>query len=1196
MSTPLDPLALPLEGVQLIEASAGTGKTYTIASLYLRALLDAGRDISEILVVTFTEAATAELRGRIAERLASAVRQLRGAFEDDGTGGAGDEVVERLAAGLGDREAGARLLEDALTRFDEAAIFTIHGLCARVLAEHAFECGTLFDAEMLTDPSAVRDEVLADFWRLWCSRDADAAAWLCSRYPEGPAALARVAAAWDGRPDARLIPPPAPAAQHDRLKAEFAAQAAALAADWPGARAPLFELLAGWKGLSRDGKKGYREDRLRQMFAAMDVFCAAPHLPLPKLVAALGSEQFHAKLTKQAAGAPAHPVLDTVDRIQATAAELEAAFSHTLVHELRDWAQTEQRRRTGLRQQRTFDDLMAQVAAAVARGGPLAQTLAQRFPLAMIDEFQDTDPLQFGIFSGIYGARGDTGLLLIGDPKQAIYQFRGADVYTYVSVRRSLAPRAAQHTLDTNQRSASRLVAAVNTLFAASPAPFVLADIPFEPVRPAGRADRAPLVVQGDDDAPLRVWLLPEREDDRQTLSKGDAARYSADACADEIARLLQHAATGAARIGDQRLHARDIGVLVNDRHQAAGMQAALAARGVASVFLSRDPVYDSAEAQALEWVLAAVAEPASEARLRVALTGDLIGFDAAGLERLAADAPAWEACAARFEGYRRLWQRDGFMAMLLRLLAGEGIIARARGVADGARRLTNLLHLGELLQAQSQTEPGIEALLHRFAELRRNPARRGEAAELRLESDENLVQIVTVHRSKGLEYPLVFVPFAWAGKQPDQAPPAAWHEPPSLQYTIDYGSAELDAHLMAAEDERMAEQVRLLYVALTRARHRCYLLWGQVRYAEYTGLARLLHPHPGQAARSCLGATTAAQRAARWQALEQAGGGALRVEPLPASRATLAEAGGLGRGAAKPFAGPIAGSWRLTSYSGLLGSQASPQSEHAAAAEGPEHDAVDAGPRPRAPAPEDGIAGFPRGAAAGTFLHGVLETLDFPRASGAALREHLGPALRRAGYAAHWLPVLEDMFTRVLDTPLDGAGLRLRDIPRQRRRDELEFHFPIGALSPERLDGPLRAAGGLHLVPELRFAPVEGVMRGFIDLVFEYQGRYYLADWKSNWLGPDATHYDSTRIQRAMAEHRYDLQYLVYAVALHRYLAQRLPQYDYERHFGGVYYLFLRGMAPHTGAGRGVYFARPDAGALAAFEACLCGPAPAES
>ncbi|HYW77056.1 MAG TPA: exodeoxyribonuclease V subunit beta, partial [Gammaproteobacteria bacterium] len=825
-----------------------------------------------------------------------------------------------------------------------------------------------------------------------------------------------------------------------------------------------------------------------------------------------------------------------------------------------------------------FDDMLQNLHDALQGpgGDVLAERIAKRFPLALVDEFQDTDPRQYAIFTRIYEGRKKTGLILIGDPKQAIYKFRGADVFTYMRARRACEKRGRIFSLAHNYRTTGLLIDSVNTLFGKSKQPFIYEQIPFVKVEP-GR-EIAPLQT-GSDDTPFTVvWKAPPKDAKGGIPNKDDARAAMAETCAEEIVRLLALGEQDKAHYQDKdgnkmAVRPRDIAVLVSTHRQGDAVQRALRDRKIASVTLTNDSVFETAEAADLETLLDAVAAPASGSRLRRALATPLLGATAEDIAGLGENEPRWSELVAAFRGYNLHWQAHGFSAMFARLLREQHIIERTLAREDGERAMTNLRHLAELAETHASHHPGIESLMAWLARERAEIHRGDESRELRLESDDELVRIVTVHKSKGLEYPVVFLPFLWDAKpyKADGKNPVVLAHDANLEPMLDLGSPDLDGRLAAAAEEHRAEQVRLVYVALTRAAHACYLLCTPARGTEHSALAGLLG----------IENPLDLEQSLRQWCSESAEGAMHFREPLRATRDL--EMGRKRRhGEAREFAHAerLHQRFHVASYS-LLAAGAG-----GAMAERPDWDEI----VPAAPVTETaaGIHAFPAGAASGTFLHALLEEIDFEDDS--AGREIVTHRLCAEYGFDDWAGTLVPWLSDLLATPLDPAGCTLVDVGRAQRRDEMEFYFPVAGLQPETLDAMVSGFMPHGPRPALHFDEITGQMKGYIDLVFEHGGRYWIVDYKSNRLGSDVSVYTQEALDHAMIEHRYDLQYLIYTVALHRHFATRVPHYDYEKHFGGVMYLFLRGMAPGAPLPRGVWTTRPDYADVQRLDALLGG------
>ncbi|SHF28763.1 DNA helicase/exodeoxyribonuclease V, beta subunit [Desulfacinum infernum DSM 9756] len=1180
--------------MRLIEASAGTGKTYNIVFLFLRTLLERDLDIGRILVVTFTNAATEELRGRLRERLREAADHF--ACKTAGTAGpAKDPLLDGLAGRL-DPERLARAawkLRDAAGRLDEAAIFTIHGFCMRMLQEFAFESGAPFHPELTTDEEELRRQAAADFWRRALAGAGETETrWFLQTW-NGPDGLLQSLQVLRGTPAPKILPElqPEDVPGFDELDRMFRE----VRRGWERYREDVVDLFRKSDALNR---RSYNSSVVQKALDAMDALAGQEETPLdlPEGFYRFTPAMLEEKGTKAGRPTPSHPFFDLCGRFRDRLRETSRLQRIRILRDASRFVEEETARRKEQEELLSFDDLLNALDKALCGpgGADLARRIRDRFPVALIDEFQDTDPVQYRIFQRIYDLpENPEPLCLIGDPKQAIYSFRGADIFAYMQARRD-AGAGSIYTMDTNWRSASDLVEAVNLLFRRAPAPFVYdEDIPFHPVKSAGKTDARPLLVDGTRPAAFRIRFLRSEglKLNKGNITKGDAYDAAAADCAGEIARLLNLAAEGRARIGDAPLKTRDIAVLVRSHREGDMVQKALRKRGIASVSLQRESVFSSGEAEEMLAILAALADPGDEGLLRAALATEMLGWDAPSIRRLDADEALLESLQQRFFRYHDLWRRYGFLSGLLELLKGEGVTGRVRSLPEGERRLTNILHLLELLHAASQTHPGTEKLL-RWLQDKRASHRAAEEEQLRLESDENLVQVVTIHRSKGLEYPVVFVPFPWSGGPSGDGDAVRFHDPEDLRLCVDLGSDDIEDHRALQEREDLAERMRLLYVALTRAKHLCVTTWGKINEASRSAMARLLFPDPdGEGSAGGFGNRMDAltEEALREELAELAkdSGGIISLEDAhwetpERLKQQAATAPSL---AARNFSRAWGPEWRITSYTNLV-SGADPH--------GPDYDSV---PADAAEAPveeaDDPVFLFPRGPRPGECLHEILENLDFPAAAGRELEAVVQDALRRHGLDSTWTPTVVQWMERVLDTPLNADGLKLRGIESRNRLDELEFHYSLGLLTPDSLAEAVRGEPFYERSLEgLGFGYLRGLMRGFIDLAFRSDGRYYIADYKSNHLGNRVEDYAADSLERAMHAHRYPLQVLVYTVALHRYLRARLPGYDYDSHFGGVFYLFLRGMRPETGPGAGVFFTKPRRDLVERLDRTLQGEA----
>ncbi|YAY75176.1 exodeoxyribonuclease V subunit beta [Klebsiella pneumoniae] len=1150
----LDPLRLPLIGERLIEASAGTGKTFTIAALYLRLLLGLGGEaaypraisVEELLVVTFTEAATEELRGRIRSNIHELrIACLRG--ESD------NPLYSALLAEIADKDDAAKTLLLAERQMDEAAVFTIHGFCQRMLSLNAFESGMLFEQQLIEDESRLRYQACADFWRRHCyplTRDIAA---VIHDVWKGPRDLLKSLDRWLQGEAPQLKSPPAPNETLAERHQQIIARIDSLKQQW---REQVGEIEGVLENSGLDRRKFNRGNQGKWM-EKVNAWAQEETLSyqLPDALEKF-AQSFLLERTKAGGEPPVHPLFSAVESLLASSLTLTHLVLARAMVEIRDAVAREKRRRGEL----GFDDMLSRLDEALRgdSGETLASAIRQRFPVAMIDEFQDTDPQQYRIFRRIWRRQPETALLLIGDPKQAIYAFRGADIFTYMKARGDVA---AHYTLDTNWRSSPGMVGSVNRLFSLSDNPFMFHEIPFLPVKAAAKNKGLRFTVDAADVPAMNVWLMPG-----DTVGSGDYQTFMAQLCATQIRDWLSAGQQGRALLWrgetSRPVQASDITVLVRNRLEAAQVREALQTLGIPSVYLSnRDSVFETLEAQELLWLLQAVLAPERENTLRSALATSMFGLTALDIENLNQDEQAWDALVEEFSEYRQIWRQRGVMPMLRALMTARHIAENLLATRGGERRLTDILHISELLQEAASQLESEHALVRWLAQHIAEPDSNAASQQMRLESDKHLVQIVTIHKSKGLEYPLVWLPFIARFRKQDQA---FYHDRETFAAVLDLGQDE--ASLELAEAERLAEDLRLLYVALTRAVWHCSLGVAPLSSRKsgnsdfhLSALGRLL-----QAGEAMDAAGLAARLADFCHgdiALQIPG--ELDLTPWQAPAATIP------RLSARELQRRIADDWRVTSYSGLQQHGFSGGQDLL-----PRLDVDAAGVGEVVEEPQLTPHQFPRGAAPGTFLHSLFEELDFTQP---VPEGWMAEKLQLSGFDAQWAPVLTDWLGGVLKTRLPGPDIALNQLAARDKQVEMAFYLPIAQLlTAERLDALIRQYDPLSAdTPPLDFRQVRGMLKGFIDLVFRHEGRYYLLDYKSNWLGEDREAYTRPAMEQAMRAHRYDLQYQLYSLALHRYLRHRLADYDYDRHFGGVIYLFLRGMDGQEG-GQGIFTTRP--------------------
>ncbi|MGA1868919.1 MAG: exodeoxyribonuclease V subunit beta [bacterium] len=1174
----------PIEGRNLIEASAGTGKTFTITGIYLRLLLEKHLSVDEILVVTFTIAATEELR----DRIRSKIRELLDAFD---AGESDDPVLNGMLTKNNDSQTARILLTNALRCFDEAAIFTIHGFCQRILQDKAFECGSLFTTDLVSDQKNLLQEVVDDFWRIHIyPASLPFMSYIKTKKNEGwnPADLALFAVRYINRPDLRIIPHThlSDTKDSEEICASLFTEAKTM---WSRERCAVETLLLESRGVKRNM---YKVKNIPEWCKELDHYFYSGNLfPRPKHFKKFGTEELIKAKTK-GNEVPAHPFFDACDRLQDALTALCSVYDNHLIafkRECLSFVRKELSERKRKQNIRSFDDLLSGVQAALCgqEGSSLAQALRTQYKAALIDEFQDTDPVQYAIFNTIYPDKRSV-LFLIGDPKQAIYSFRGADIFAYIKAGKDIHT---QYTLGTNWRSEPALIEAINTLFTHTPNPFLFEEISFHPVRPAHTGKQNEFVIDGSPDKnPFKVWFM-RREGDESAIKKTYAQKKIAWAVAGEIGRLLQAGKERRIMIKRRPVEPGDIAILVRSNTQARTMQEVLGRYGIPSVLYSSESLFVSREATQFLTILSAMADPVNESKIKAAMVTDIIGLSGTTLASLIDDELQWEEWLGKFRDYNQLWTLKGFMTMARSFMTREGVRSTLLSYQDGERRLTNLLHCLEVLhQASLENKCGIEGLLKWFVrKIEEHPET--EEYQIRLETDEKAVKLITIHKSKGLEYSIVFCPYCWGRSTIDKGSTIDFHDPENEhRATINLGSDEDGVTKALAEKEILAENLRLLYVALTRAKYRCYLVWGMFNKAETSAPAYLLHYE--QLDQSADEITNTARRMksiddesiiGQLEALAQRSSGTIEITSLPSQSAKpyLASDLSLSRPSCRTFTGHIPDNWRIASFSYLTlrapEQLSMPGWDEGILPDTETHSSEDSDPT---------MFDFPKGARAGTCLHTILEEIDYRCNDPDATKNIICEQLIAAGFDENWTLPVHAMVKDLLSLHLFGESeeFSLNTLSSQDRVNEMEFYFPLKLIRSGDL-GRLFSYGKdsglsqnfLVLLDKLDFSPSCGLLKGYIDLTFHYKGKYYLIDWKSNYLGHQIEDYNRGAMHFMMEQEYYILQLHLYTLALHKYLSQRIPDYSYSTHFGSAFYIFLRGIDLSRGPSFGIYRARPS-------------------
>ncbi|MEH6346427.1 MAG: exodeoxyribonuclease V subunit beta [Bermanella sp.] len=1187
---------VPLQGVRLIEASAGTGKTYTITSLYVRLVL--GHDClplspEQILVVTFTRAATEELRDRIRKRLKQAHDALKGDISSD-------SLIETIIDDIGDVSKAKQRLKDAMQIMDMAAIYTIHGFSQRLLRQNAIESSVSDDFELSMDEASFIQRAVRDVWRSHV-------------YPKQGKALTLLLQNWQTPDDLQNKVVPfihknvdfhvGPIGRdYEEVSEGFEKIHKRFSEKWIACGDEFFSAIQANPKASGsftrwlDGRK-----------AIINKFVENP--------AAINSKEANTfnyftveglkKSVKKGGVACDHEIVAIFDAWVTTYQQFEESrtyASHQLLIMLIEQIRITLKKLKSAQSVLAPDDLLTLLNQAIEgeSGELLLAQIRQQYPVAMVDEFQDTDALQYRVFSAIYqGVNFNKELIdsiptptsvsdlnhlamfMIGDPKQAIYKFRGADIFTYISAKRAVD---GAYSLDTNYRSTTEMVAATNQFFTRHKRPFIYdEDIPF--VEVLAKGDAKSLYINDKKEAAL-TWMLA---DGLGVSSKQELSNSCAEGAAEQICQLLNLAQTGQATLCKapskdeilkeegaplkaqllkaQLLKAQDIAVLVRSAKQAKWVKTALSKRGVGSVYVGRESIFQSDQAMAMYSLLQAI-HVLSESQFRNAIAHPIWQVSLQTLQEFMQDEALWEAQLSQLYEAREIWLKKGVMAMFMYWLHQRDLpatwLSSIGEEENGERCLTNYLHLAEILQDASCEVQGMQGLISWLSNKISVNIGSEDQQMLRLESDANLVQIVTIHKSKGLEYPVVFLPFSWDGKESSDP---LFYDEKKNQLRCDLVGDFKEQRIT----EGLAEEARLLYVALTRAASKCYVAMPKnvdnKKLSKTLQASALYHVLANGEVDGLVSTLSDQAKLDKFTHIYS-------MMAMPEEQSYLQITEIEQAQSVREFSGSIKQNWIMSSFSSLIRHVHVPMSARLNQDEDADNNADEK-------EVEQELAGafaFPRGAHAGNFLHTLLEEIDFSCLPD-DLDQLITDLLVRFSIETHWLDVVKDWLCDILQAPLLHDGLSLQKLTPSKKLVEMEFYFPVSRLNCHDFNRLLAQYPCLNVVTaSTDFYQLKGMLKGFIDLTFEWQGQYFILDYKSNFLGTEHSAYDQLATHVAMSEHRYDVQMVIYTLALHRLLKLRIADYDYDRHIGGGYYLFLRGLSASDQQNHyGQYFHKPS-------------------
>jgi exodeoxyribonuclease V beta subunit len=1164
----------------VVEASAGTGKTYTIVGLFIRLLIEKELDLDQILVMTFTNKATAELRGRILERLRECVTALESGNVSD------DDFLKEFSKWVKNRDAKSVLdrLKRAIQNFDESRVFTIHGFCQKVLTEEALLAGVPFDMEIVQNDDLLL-QASEDFWRMFMNQNSSCEAG--RYYIQKLRKIAKSPSELIGREGIGDLFNQKTAVVEGEVMddpisylEDVSNLRKKVTEEWQRSKQEILPILENCdvKSYAR-----YLDGRLKKLtdFIEDDYY----ESDTPDSLQYFTSDYLYDQDNVKSGGKPTkkhsffeictryHELISDIDRVKTTL--IREAFSEI------------SKRREDLAVgsgAMTYDDLLLALHKALSdpeRGPHLSEKLLKSYPYALVDEFQDTDSIQYSIFDSIYPKSAESSsLMMIGDPKQAIYAFRGADVYTYFQARKDGNP--VFYSLNKNFRSSNNLIEAVNALFD-DPArkPFIEEDIEFFKSEVGNRDIGLEYLVGDNPPVPFKVTLHPGL-----ISNKGDCREFAYNQTVKQVAELLEDHSI---RIRDSEtkkmrsLEAGDIAILVSGHKDAVQIKKRLKDVGVDAVTYSQEKVFDTFEAKRLELLMQAVLEPLHQNSVNNLLLSGLMGTDAGRLFEMKEDDRLRQQVSDELTGLYEIWVKYGFQLMFRSFLYKKGRLDQLALMRSSERILTNLHQLADIcsrIEQDSNMDP--HTLYSWFVKEMNNP-RKDDEQTLLLESDQNLVKISTIHGSKGLEYPVVICATLWEGRDYKKRDFYSYHKEGDDQLWINIDQHDTEERAVAENlfiRESVAEEVRKMYVAITRAKYECRIIWPTHTKSHISGLGASLIgrsaviEHAGSNLKEDHNTLSEKMITDVIHSLGKNHPETIQVTVSDdASRYTKRVKWGRKLETelkAAQYQGrmelPV--QHRVESFSSLAGHKSDPGE--------PDYDQitdwyVDARSGSSEEIKERTIFTFPKGALPGTAIHKLFEHDDFDFAT-ADTTDHsviIDEVLEGYGIKGDWTGVLQQMIRNVVLA--DYRSLELNRVERKDQLREMEFNFPISHPDSERLLDLIRNSRTSGKVS----GSVRHYLTGFIDLIVRQNGKYYILDYKSNHLGDSPDDYSNELLVKEIRAADYDLQYHLYTVALIRFLKKRLPDFDYENNFGGVMYLFIRGMK--AGSDNGIWYHKPE-------------------
>lgn len=1193
--TPFDLVLAPLEGSRIIEASAGTGKTFTISRIFLRLLLEKELPVSSILVVTFSEAAATELKERIQKVLYETREYIQNDHYDD-------PLIEKLVKKFS-RDKAEFLINSAIQNFYTVSIFTIHGFCYKILKEFALELSIAEKDELITDQKSHVLEIIHDFWRISFETCSEFFAQFVISSNISPERWVDISKTCHFKSVDKIVPEIQAVPKSDAEK-EYCR---------------IWQLIIEQISLHRDEIKSifnenslhkniYRTNKINAIHGYLDNLkeSTPPPYPLPEVLTFCSSSKIKSA-TKKGENFKTHYFTDLVDELLLSEKELSSQFEKRLnffeSQLINEFLPSELQKRKRNQNVLYFDDLLEIVYRAVSHSESkhLIDSVTKLYRAVCIDEFQDTDKIQYSIFSKLFN-NSKTPFIMIGDPKQSIYGFRGADIFNY---HKAVLSARYHNTLSTNYRSNPAYLNTINALFLNRSQPFILDNLRYFEVAAGKELKAEALVIEEVTEPTLKLFISTSIQPGKKPAwNKTTASKMVIESVCQEIKYLLYLGNLGKAHIENKPIQPSTIACLVRSNAQAVKLYDALTSQSIPAVIESSNSVFATTQALDIYYLLKAALNPSQLSNIKTALSRPVFNKSMQDIDLMNNGDESADNIISEFFEYHHLWKTRGIMVMFKTIMQHHKMMQNLLKRPYGERALINYNHIIEILHNNESQGllPTMESVVKSLSnKILQEPDDVVSDEEIeRLESDSNAVKIVTIHKSKGLEYPIIFCPFCWEGDETQgnaSSKSFLFQDPESGTQTLVLGSEEKKLLRSKKDFQDLQESIRTFYVALTRAKSCCYLYFGNFSSYETSACAYIIHNLQG------IESTSDMKNQLETQLPEKIKSDCVRLESLvPGSIKTYSienkrdidysfsekvQPEGL---IAPDWNAKVESSWRITSFTGLTQSSTIDygHSDEISISNPTSLDESSS---------EKSIFTFPSGANAGNFFHKLLENLDFTNFSSQGTQNLILETLQEFDIDSSWLPIIEKQLHLLMNQPLNKSqpNLILNNIKSENCCKEMEFIFPIKSLNSKDLK-ELFAEESMqqslftpsYTAETLEFTEIQGYMRGFVDLFFMHNNLYYIIDWKSNLLGQTIDFYDQSSLAQAMIDNHYTLQYHIYTVACMRYLRNRLPSLNFQKMFGGIYYIFLRGLSDLGNPEFGIFHAKPSWTIIQALDTCF--------